>query len=124
TITFAYLIGAASIACIGLAESNQLLLGLAAFAAGFGIIGGQSATNALAALSYPTQIRSTGVGWALGIRPVGSLIRATPAGIFISLGVSTQHVFYMAVIPALCAAVAGVALGGARSPVAAKTAAE
>jgi len=120
TITFAYLIGAVSIACIGLAEANQLLLGAATLTAGFGIIGGQSATNALAAMSYPTQIRSTGVGWATGIGRVGSIVGPGLAGLFIGLGVSTQHVFYMAVVPALCASLAGMALGVSRRPLAAK----
>ncbi len=119
-ITTAYLIGAFAIASIGLAESNRLLLGLATLAAGFGIIGGQTATNGLAAMSYPTQIRSTGVGWATGIGRVGSIVGPGLAGILVGLGVSTQHIFYMAVIPALCASLAGVVLGASRQPIAAK----
>jgi AAHS family 4-hydroxybenzoate transporter-like MFS transporter len=119
-ITTAYLIGAAAIACIGLAEANRLLLGLATFAAGFGIIGGQTATNGLSAIAYPTQIRATGVGWATGIGRIGSIVGPGLAGIFVGLGISTQHVFYMAVIPALCASLAGVALGASHRPLAAK----
>jgi len=119
-ISSAYFIGAVAIACIGLAEANLLLLGLATLAAGFGIIGGQSAANALAAISYPTQIRSTGVGWATGIGRVGSIVGPGLAGIFIGMGVSTQHIFYMAVVPALIASLAGVTLGVFRRPLAAK----
>jgi len=119
-ISSAYFIGAVAIACVGLAESNLLLLGLATLAAGFGIIGGQSAANALAAISYPTQIRATGVGWATGIGRVGSIVGPGLAGIFIGMGVSTQHIFYMAVVPALIASLAGVALGAFRRPLAAK----
>jgi AAHS family 4-hydroxybenzoate transporter-like MFS transporter len=120
TICAAYLIGAAAIACIGLAGSNLFALGFAVLAAGFGIIGGQTAANGLGAISYPTQIRSTGVGWATGIGRVGSIVGPGLAGILVEFGVSTQHIFYLAVIPALCASLAGAALGGFRHSWAAK----
>ena len=62
----AYLLAAFSIAAIGMFTSSSLALTtVAVLLAGAGIIGGQTAANALAAGSYPTQIRSTGVGWAL-----------------------------------------------------------
>ena len=114
-ILIAYLVGAVAIACIGLAEANIVMLTLSVFAAGFGIIGGQNAANALAAISYPTQIRSTGVGWAVGIGRVGSIVGPGLAGILVEAGISTQDIFYLAIIPALCASAAGVALGLRRS---------
>ena len=45
------------------------LLMLTVFAAGFCVVGAQSGSNALAASLYPTSVRATGVGWALGSRP-------------------------------------------------------
>ena len=117
----AYLIGAASIASIPLAGSNTIALTFAVFGAGFGIIGGQNSANALAAMAYPTQIRSTGVGWATGIGRLGSVVGPGVAGILLSLDFSTQHIFYLAVIPALIASAAGVGLGDWRRPVAAGT---
>ncbi|HYM19255.1 MAG TPA: MFS transporter [Micropepsaceae bacterium] len=120
-IFIAYLIGALAIAAIPLAGADPVALTLAVFASGFGIIGGQNAANALAAMSYPTQIRSTGVGWATGIGRFGSVVGPGVAGILLSLNFSTQHVFYLAVIPALIASAAGVALGDWRRPVAADT---
>jgi AAHS family 4-hydroxybenzoate transporter-like MFS transporter len=116
TIFTAYLLAAVAIACIAFAEGNLVILTLSVFAAGFGIIGGQTAANALAAMSYPTQIRSTGVGWAMGIGRAGSIVGPGLAGILIQFGMSTQNVFYLAIIPAFCAAVAGAALGGRRRP--------
>jgi AAHS family 4-hydroxybenzoate transporter-like MFS transporter len=114
-IFIAYVIGAVAIACIGLAEANLVMLTLSVFAAGFGIIGGQTAANALAAISYPTQIRSTGVGWAVGIGRAGSIVGPGLAGILVEAGISTQDIFYLAIIPALCASAAGAALGLRRS---------
>jgi AAHS family 4-hydroxybenzoate transporter-like MFS transporter len=117
TIIAAYLTGAIAIAGIGFAGSNLLALAAAVFAAGFGIIGGQTATNALAAISYPTQIRATGVGWATGIGRVGSIVGPSVAGLLVGLGVSTQNIFFLAVVPALCAALAGAALTSSWRPV-------
>ena len=114
-IFLAYLVGAVAIACIGLAGPNLAMLTLSVFIAGFGIIGGQTAANALAAISYPTQIRSTGVGWAVGIGRAGSIVGPGLAGFLIQAGISTQDIFYLAIIPALCASAAGAALGGLRS---------
>jgi AAHS family 4-hydroxybenzoate transporter-like MFS transporter len=112
TIFTAYVIAALAIACISLAQANLLMLTLAVFAAGFGIIGGQNGANALAALAYPTHIRSTGVGWAIGIGRIGSIVGPGLAGILVQMGMTTGNIFYMAVIPALAAALAGAALGG------------
>jgi AAHS family 4-hydroxybenzoate transporter-like MFS transporter len=116
----AYLIGAIAIACIGFAGTNLPLLVLAVLFAGFGIIGGQTCANALAAIAYPTQIRSTGVGWATGIGRAGSIVGPGLAGILVEWGMSTENIFYLAVIPALCASLAGAALGGFHRPAAVK----
>lgn len=37
-------------------------------------MGAQAALNALAATLYPTAIRTTGMGWALGIGRFGSIV--------------------------------------------------
>jgi len=116
TILITYATGAVAIACIGFAGSNLTALGIAVFVAGVGIIGGQSATNALAAISYPTQIRSTGVGWATGIGRIGSIIGPSLAGILVGIYGSTQSIFFLAVIPPLCACAAGVVLSSLKPP--------
>jgi AAHS family 4-hydroxybenzoate transporter-like MFS transporter len=115
TIVSAYATAAISIACIGFAGPNLLALAIAVFAAGFGVIGGQSATNALAAISYPTQVRSTGVGWATGIGRIGSIIGPSLAGVLVGFTGSTQSIFFFAVIPPLCACLAGVVLASLKS---------
>jgi MFS family permease len=65
---------AASVALIGYAAPSVgmviLLQGL--FGAFMG--GGSSGLIALAAIYYPTAIRSTGVGWAMGMGRVGSFV--------------------------------------------------
>jgi len=110
TLALAYLFGACAIAGIGLVGKNVPLLALCVLAAGFGVLGAQSASNAVAATSYPTEIRSTGVGWFFGIGRIGSIIGPSTAAVLLSSGVSNRNVFLLAVIPALCAAAAALGL--------------
>ena len=79
---------------------------VAIFASGFCIVGGQTAANALAAGAYPTAARATGVGWALGIGRVGSIVGPLIGGLLLSLHWSTEALFGVAAIPALGAAAA------------------
>ena len=73
------------------------------FAAGFCAGGGQTAANALAAEFYPTAMRTTGVGWALGIGRIGSIVGPTLGGILLAGGVDTRQIFWMAAVPVLLA---------------------
>ena len=107
----AYFVGAISVTCIGLVGHNQVLVMLAVLGTGFGILGGQTVANATAAISYPTEIRSTGVGWATGIGRIGSIVGPGLAGILLQLDISAQNIFFLAVIPALVASAAAVAMG-------------
>ena len=77
-----------------------------AFLLGFCVVGGQGGINALAAGFYPTSIRSTGVGWALGIGRIGSIVGPMLAGLMLSAGWKPHQVFLAGAIPALCAAIA------------------
>jgi AAHS family 4-hydroxybenzoate transporter-like MFS transporter len=101
----AYVLGALSIAAIGVfSSSNFVVTTIAVILAGAGIIGGQTAANALAAAAYPTQIRSTGVGWALGIGRIGSIIGPLVAAGLLMVHVSVRGIFLVSAIPALVAA--------------------
>jgi AAHS family 4-hydroxybenzoate transporter-like MFS transporter len=110
-LTSAYLLGAACVAGIGFAGANVPVVMLAVFGTGFGILGGQTVANAVSAIAYPTEIRSTGVGWATGVGRAGSILGPGLAGVLLSMHVPTQHIFFLAVIPALVAAAAAAALG-------------
>jgi AAHS family 4-hydroxybenzoate transporter-like MFS transporter len=93
------------IANIGLPGLSVIMLFAIVFVAGMGIVGGQSAVNALAATLYPTDLRSTGVGAGLGIGRIGSIVGPTVAGILLSLHWTTHQLFLAAAVPALIAAV-------------------
>src|SRR5258708_22486377 len=56
-----------AVAAIGQLSHSVVFVTMAIFAAGFCMIGGQIAANALAAGVYPTSLTAPGVGWALAI---------------------------------------------------------
>ena len=100
-------LAAACIFLIGEAGASIGLLVLTVSAAGFCVVGGQTGSNAVAAEFYPTAMRSTGVGWALGIGRIGSIIGPTLGGILLSrAGGQTRQIFWLAAVPALIATVA------------------
>jgi AAHS family 4-hydroxybenzoate transporter-like MFS transporter len=118
----AFLMGAFCVASIGLAGANVPLVMLAVFGTGIGLIGGQSVTNATAAIAYPTEIRSTGVGWATGIGRIGSIIGPSLAAWMHTMNVAIETIFLLAAVPALCAALAGISLGPLRTAIIARAA--
>lgn len=73
--------------------------------AGFCILGAQTALNALAAVYYPTECRSTGAGWALGIGRLGSILGPVIGGILIGIGLPITSLFLSFTIPILIAAI-------------------
>jgi AAHS family 4-hydroxybenzoate transporter-like MFS transporter len=83
-----------------LAFDARLLLALV-FAVGFCLIGAQFGMNALAAGYYPTAIRSTGVGWALGVGRIGSILGPMAGGAVIAQGGDARAVLLAAAAPTL-----------------------
>ena len=100
-------------ACICIAAIGQPLavamLFSVVFVAGFGILGGQAALNALAATYYPTDLRASGVGAASGVGRLGSVIGPVLAE-FMRARWTTEQLFLAAAFPALISAVAMLSL--------------
>jgi AAHS family 4-hydroxybenzoate transporter-like MFS transporter len=76
------------------------------FVLGFIVQAAQGGLNALAATVYPTAIRATGVGWALGVGRVGSIVGPMLGGMMLARDWGPREIFLAGMIPALCAAVA------------------
>jgi AAHS family 4-hydroxybenzoate transporter-like MFS transporter len=104
-----YVGGAVFVVTIGIA--GPTLLALATFLAGFCVSGAQKSVNALAVIFYPVQMRSTGVGWALGIGRFGSILGPVLAGWLLVLGWSTANLMQLAALPMLLAAAFIYAMG-------------
>lgn len=97
-----YVGGAVFVVTIGAASPG--LLAAATFLAGFCVSGAQKSVNALAVIFYPVQMRSTGVGWALGIGRFGSILGPVLAGWLLLWGWSTANLMQLAALPMLVAA--------------------
>jgi AAHS family 4-hydroxybenzoate transporter-like MFS transporter len=110
-LALVYFVAAFAIGAIGQLSHSAALVTIAIFVAGFCVVGGQNSSNALAAGLYPTSVRATGVGWALGIGRIGSIVGPLVGGVLLSLKWSAGEVFVVAAAAALCAALAAFALG-------------
>jgi AAHS family 4-hydroxybenzoate transporter-like MFS transporter len=109
-LALVYLMAVFAVGAIGQLGHSVVFVTMAIFAAGFCIVGGQIAANALAATFYPTSMRATGVGWALGIGRVGSIVGPLVGGALLTMKWSTGSVFIAAATAALCAALAAFSL--------------
>jgi AAHS family 4-hydroxybenzoate transporter-like MFS transporter len=109
-VALVYFMAVFAIGAIGQLGYSIVLIGSAIFVAGFCIAGGQIASNALAAGFYPTSVRATGVGWALGIGRVGSIVGPLVGGALLAMKWSAGEVFVTAAAAALCAALAAFSL--------------
>jgi AAHS family 4-hydroxybenzoate transporter-like MFS transporter len=107
-----------SIGLIGQPMLSAVALFVVVFIAGFGILGGQGGNNALAATYYPTVLRSTGVGAALGVGRIGSILGPTVAE-FMRPRYSTEQLFLAFAVPALLSAIAVATLKVVMRPAAA-----
>jgi AAHS family 4-hydroxybenzoate transporter-like MFS transporter len=109
-LALVYFAAVFAVGAIGQLGHSVVFITMAIFAAGFCIVGGQIASNALAATFYPTAIRATGVGWALGIGRVGSIVGPLVGGALLTMRWSTGAVFLAAAAAAACAALAAFSL--------------
>jgi AAHS family 4-hydroxybenzoate transporter-like MFS transporter len=110
-LALVYFAAVFAVGAIGQFGHSTALVTAAIFAAGFCIVGGQIAANALAASFYPTSVKATGVGWALGIGRIGSIVGPVVGGVLLEQKWSAASVFVAAAAAALCAACAAFWLG-------------
>jgi MFS transporter, AAHS family, 4-hydroxybenzoate transporter len=107
-----YFAGVVFVALLGPAVSGPpWALLIAAFCAGFCISGGQKSVIALSAIFYPAPIRSTGVGWALGIGRLGGIGGPLLVGVLLGYHLSPASLFYAAAMPMLLSGILVALLG-------------
>jgi AAHS family 4-hydroxybenzoate transporter-like MFS transporter len=73
-ITLTSVAAAVAVASLGLIDLQSPSLYVAAFFVGAGVIAGQGGLHALSSMTYPTSMRATGVGWAVGAGRVGGMV--------------------------------------------------
>jgi len=94
------------IAALSKIPNSFALMLTVAFIAGLNVIAAQAGLNALAANFYPTAVRSTGVGWALGVGRVGSIVGPLMGGWFLKAGWTPGQILLFGTVAAACAFVA------------------
>jgi AAHS family 4-hydroxybenzoate transporter-like MFS transporter len=101
-----YAVGIIFIGAIALFVMPYLLLTAMIFLAGMMITGSQTGANATAGKLYPARMRSSGIGWALGIGRLGGIAAPVLGGWLLTLGMRPPQIFLSACGFALIAAIA------------------
>ncbi|WP_285769410.1 aromatic acid/H+ symport family MFS transporter [Peribacillus sp. SI8-4] len=97
--------GAICLTLLGFKPGTIILYILVAIA-GAASIGSQNLNNAFISIFYPTDIKSTALGWALGIGRFGAILGPAMGGMLIELKLPIYMNFICFAIPAVVAAIA------------------
>lgn len=119
-----FVVAAAATAAIGLVverSGNDMVVLAVVLVAGFGVVGAQLAMTALAADLYPTRLRSTGIGWGLGVGRMGAVISPIAGGYALAAGWSQSGIFAAAAVPPLVCALGTFIIARAARTHAART---
>ena len=103
-LSFMFICGIAIAIALGLIIQSQQwgLIFVLIACAGFGIGGQQLALNYLVVASYPTEVRATAIGWAIGMGRFGAIIGSAIGGLILaSFGI--QGYFMSLAIPLVIA---------------------
>ncbi len=114
-ITGLFLTGGLFSVLLGLSLSwtAAALIAASSFGSGFCTSGVQKGGNALCVYFYPTALRSTGLGWGLGIGRIGAIVGPLAVGYLLTAGWSSAAVFAVTALPMLLGAGAVTAMGRA-----------
>ena len=104
TISIFFLIAAILMAVFKIFIGSDWLLIVFGFL-GFFIQGGFVGLYAVAARLYPTEYRTTGIGWAIGAGRLGGVLGPLAGGVMIGMGLSMSINFMIFAIPALLSAI-------------------
>lgn len=79
---------------------------LVIFLSGVTVIGSQTGANAACGALYPARVRTSGIGWALGIGRLGGIAAAPLGGFLLAHSLPPKEIFLCACIFAVIAAIA------------------
>lgn len=109
-----YALAAVSVSLLGFAMPQALLFLVVALA-GASTIGTQIVANAYTGQFYPMPIRSTGLGFALGMGRSGAILAPIMIGVLVSWQLPLQHNFFAIGIPGLIGMVAVLLVDDSKS---------
>jgi MFS family permease len=100
TLVSVFLFSSAVLMVVFAAAPNQLALLLVLTSLiGFLQQGGFTGLYAIAAKVYPTEIRSTGIGWAVGLGRFGAVAGPAIAGFLIASGLNMSGNYFVFAVP-------------------------
>jgi len=75
------------------------------------VLGSQTASNAACGARYPARMRTSAIGWALGVGRLGGIAAAPLGGFLLAQGLRPTEVLLSACLFAAIAAAASAGLG-------------
>lgn len=106
SLTVIAFLGGIAMTMLALVGGMQWLGWVLGFSFGLLVIGSQAGLNSLVASSYPTSIRSTGIGWAGGIGRLTSMIGPGVGGAMLAAGWGPWEIYPVLAAPLFVAALA------------------
>jgi MFS transporter, AAHS family, 4-hydroxybenzoate transporter len=103
-----FVLAPVAIFSMGLDGNSHAMITVFTWIAGFAVLGVQFGNNACAGLIYPTEARSNGVGFALGIGRLGAIVGPVIGGELIRQQVPLSELFAWASAPMALGAIAAV----------------
>lgn len=113
-------LGRLTAACLGITAVAMVAFGyvtgtldlafMAAFGIGVFIFGGMAGLYSFALIIYPAAVRTTGMGWAIGIGRMGAILAPLTAGVLLDRGWAPPQLYYVFAIPLLLAVAAVLAI--------------
>ncbi|WP_158936227.1 MFS transporter [Burkholderia sp. S171] len=114
TLVPALLVGAVATAATGYVGSSVVAASVAVAMIGVFVGVGASGAIALAVLVYPTEVRSTGVGWSMGIGRLGQVVAPIVTGELIQHGFTSAQVLLVIGLAPAVAALSVIVMSAAR----------
>ncbi|CAN7373698.1 MULTISPECIES: MFS transporter [unclassified Caballeronia] len=101
-VTIYFVAGAAFVLLVGaLLSPTVVVIAPAAFCLGYCVSGLQKGVSALTIAFYPPALRSTGLGWVLGIGRSGAILGPILPGLLMQNGWQPPYIFYFMAMPLL-----------------------
>jgi AAHS family 4-hydroxybenzoate transporter-like MFS transporter len=100
-----FLIDAIAIAALGYLPVGTVIFVLGLVIWNYCQVGGQTGINTLATLGYPSEMRSSGIGWAAGSGRLGGIAFPLAGGLALQSMLPLRSILFMVAAPALLIAV-------------------
>lgn len=105
------LVGGAAMVAFGLLSSGMAMILALAFVIGLFMDGGFAGLYAVAARLYPAEVRTTGIGWAIGLGRLGGIAGPYLGGLAVGAGFGLVTLFGLFAVPLVIAAIAVMMIG-------------